>query len=139
ARAKVMGYLQVGGFGHHPPGHMLINAQRVLQALATVLDLLEGSGAVTGRRVLAGGERAGIVPGARLFLASMVEQDLARRVAMLRRKLLDAKSCGKLGGRGQGERQARPEEAGAEAAEPTRPRRAASRAAVAAGAVGAAV
>ena len=47
-----------------------------------------------------------IVPDARPSLASMGEQDLARRAALLRRKLMDAKSRGGLGGRGQGERRA---------------------------------
>eukprot|EP00959_Pyramimonas_sp_CCMP1952_P273478 5716469-Pyramimonas_sp.AAC.1 len=43
---------------------------------------------------------------ARPSLASMGDQDLARRAALLRRKLMDAKSRGGLGGKGQGERQA---------------------------------
>ncbi|CAK0838916.1 unnamed protein product [Prorocentrum cordatum] len=121
-RAKVVGYLQAVVFGHHPPGQMRINAQRELQTLATALDLLESGCLAELSDVLMQRFKAlelslsdaswqvaselEIVPGARPSLASMGEQGLARRAALLRRKLMGAKSRGGLGGKGQGERSA---------------------------------
>ncbi|CAK0847024.1 unnamed protein product, partial [Prorocentrum cordatum] len=118
-RAKVVGYLQAAVFGHHPPGQMRVNTQRELQTLAAALDLLESGCLAELSDVLMQRFRAlelslsdaswqvaselEIVPDTRPSLASMGEQDLARRVALLRRKLMDAKSRGGLGGRGQGE------------------------------------
>ncbi|CAK0795565.1 unnamed protein product [Prorocentrum cordatum] len=118
-RAKVVGYLQAVVFGHHPPGQMRINTQRELQTLATALDLLECGCLAELSDVLMQRFKAlelslsdaswqvaselEIVPDARPSLASMGEQDLARRAALLRRRLMDAKSRGALGGQGQGE------------------------------------
>ncbi|CAK0820073.1 unnamed protein product, partial [Prorocentrum cordatum] len=120
-RAKVVGYLQAAVFGHHPPGQMRINTQRELQTLATALDLLECGCLAELSDVLMQRFKAlelslsdaswqvaselEIVPDARPSLASMGEQDLARRAALLRRRLMDAKSRGALGGKGQGESQ----------------------------------
>ncbi|CAK0851484.1 unnamed protein product, partial [Prorocentrum cordatum] len=121
-RAKVVGYLQAVVFGHHPPGQMRINTQRELQTLATALDLLECGCLADLSDVLMQRFKAlelslsdaswqvaselEIVPDAPPSLASMGEQDLARRAALLRRRLMDAKSRGALGGKGQGERSA---------------------------------
>ncbi|CAK0886883.1 unnamed protein product, partial [Prorocentrum cordatum] len=115
-RAKVVGYLQAVVFGHHPPGQMRINTQRELQTLATALDLLESGCLAELSDVLMQRFKAlelslsdaswqvaselEIAPDARPSLASMGEQDLARRAALLRRKLMDAKSRGGLGGKG---------------------------------------
>jgi len=119
-RPKVLGYLQAIVFGHFPVAQVRINTVRELQTLATALDLLENGALAQLSDVLMQRFKAlelslsdsswqiaselEIVPDHRPTLASMDEQDLARRSAGLRRRLLEARGRGAFGGgRGRGE------------------------------------
>ncbi|CAK0798868.1 unnamed protein product, partial [Prorocentrum cordatum] len=116
-RPKVVGYLQAIVFGHHPVSQLRVNTVRELQTLATALGQLESGSLPQLSDVLmqrfkvlelslsgAGWQVASeleIVPDVRPSLASMDEQDLARRSALLRRRLEEAKSRGAFGALGR--------------------------------------
>ncbi|CAK0838651.1 unnamed protein product [Prorocentrum cordatum] len=124
-RPKVVGYLQAIVFGH-PVSQLRVDTARELQTLATALDLLESGSLPQVCDILTQRFKAleislsdaswqvaselEIVPDARPPLASMDEQGPARRSAVLRRRLQDAKSRGAFGNPGRGGERARPAE-----------------------------
>ena len=109
-RPKVRGYLQAVIFGHHPIHSVNERTVRELQTLASSLDLLEEGNLASVADALMQRFKAlemslndgnwniatelEVVADSRPTLASATEQETARRAAMLRRRLEDARARG---------------------------------------------
>ena len=113
-RPKVVGYLTAVVFGHHPMASLRPGTVRELQTLATSLDLLEAGSLAELADVLMQRFKAlelslsdgswqvaqelELVGEARPALASIDEQDAARRSAMLRSRLQAIRGRGRGSG-----------------------------------------